>query len=105
VLGGVDAVINCAGALQSGRGQNLHAIHLEAPLALYRACVEEKVRRVVHVSAISANPEARTDYARTKHAAEAALKELDIDWTILRPSLVYAEGSHGGTRARCGSGR
>ena len=37
LLGGVDAVINCAGALQSGRGQNLHAIHLEAPLALYRA--------------------------------------------------------------------
>jgi uncharacterized protein YbjT (DUF2867 family) len=97
LLEGVDAVINCAGALQSGRGQSLRAIHVEAPMALYRACVEAQVRRVVHLSAISADPAAGTDYARTKHAAEEGLKALDLDWTILRPSLVYAEGSHGGT--------
>ena len=97
LLQGVEAVINCAGALQSGRGDSLRAIHLEAPLALYRGCVEAKVRRVVHVSAISADPEAGTDYARTKHAAEAELQALALDWVILRPSLVYAEGSHGGT--------
>src|SRR5206468_10482328 len=39
----------------------------------------------------------RTEYALTKHAAEQSLKALDLDWVILRPSLVYAEGSHGGT--------
>jgi uncharacterized protein YbjT (DUF2867 family) len=26
-----------------------------------------------------------------------ALKTLDLDWTIVRPSLVYGERSHGGT--------
>lgn len=97
LLGGMDAVLNCAGALQSGQGQCLRAIHLDAPVALYRACVEAKVQRIVHISAISADPEAGTEYARSKHAAEEALKALDLDWTILRPSLVYAEGSHGGT--------
>jgi uncharacterized protein YbjT (DUF2867 family) len=97
LLQGIEAVVNCAGALQSGRGQSLRAIHLDAPLPLYRACVEAEVRRVVHLSAISANPEAGTEYARTKHAAEQSLKALDLDWVILRPSLVYAEGSHGGT--------
>lgn len=97
LLQGIDAVVNCAGALQSGRRQSLKAIHLDAPLALYRACIEARARRVVHISAISADPDAGTDYARTKHLAEEALKALDLDWTILRPSLVYAEGSHGGT--------
>ena len=97
LLEGVDAVINCAGALQSARGQSLRAVHLDAPLALYRACIEAKVRRVVHFSAISADPDAGTEYARTKHAAEEALQALDLDWTILRPSLVYGDRSHGGT--------
>lgn len=97
LLEGVDAAINCAGALQSGRGQNLRAVHLDAPLALYHACVEAKVRRVLHLSSISADPEAGTEYARTKHAAEQALKALDLNWTILRPSLIYGDRSYGGT--------
>ena len=97
LLAGIDAVINCAGALQSGRGQDLKAIHERAPGALFQACLEAKIRRVIHISAISADPEARTEYAITKHSAEQRLRELDLDWVVLRPSLVYAEGSHGGT--------
>lgn len=35
---------------------------------------------------------------RTKHAADAFLMELDLDWTVLRPSVVYTTaGSYGGT--------
>ena len=97
LLAGIDAVINCAGALQSGRGQSLRAIHERAPVALFQACLEAKIRRVIHISAISADPEAKTEYAITKHSAEQRLRELDLDWVILRPSLVYAEGSYGGT--------
>jgi uncharacterized protein YbjT (DUF2867 family) len=97
LLEDVQAVVNCAGALQSGRGQSLAAIHARAPAALYEACMETGCRRVIHLSAISADPSAGTEYARTKHAAEEALRALDLDWTILRPSLVYGPGSHGGT--------
>ncbi|HXV24480.1 MAG TPA: NAD(P)H-binding protein [Alphaproteobacteria bacterium] len=96
-LEGIEAVINCAGALQSSRTQRLAAIHRDAPVALYRACLQAGCRRVIHLSAISADPAAGTEYARTKHAAEEDLKTLDLDWVILRPSLVYGEGSHGGT--------
>jgi uncharacterized protein YbjT (DUF2867 family) len=97
LLAGIEAVINCAGALQSGRGQNLKAIHVKAPGALFQACVEARIRRVIHISAISADAAARTEYALTKHSAEQRLRELDLDWVILRPSLIYAEGSYGGT--------
>src|SRR5689334_7726671 len=34
----VDAVVNCAGALQDGPQDDLAAVHVAAPLALYRAC-------------------------------------------------------------------
>lgn len=93
-LQGVEAVVNAAGVLQ---GPEMEAVHLEAPAALYRACAAAGVRRVVLVSAISARPEVATDYARAKLRGEALLRQSGLDWTILRPSLVYAEGSYGGT--------
>ncbi len=98
-LAGIDAVINCAGVLHGGRGQDIEAIHATAPIALFDACAAADVRRVVQISAISADAEAGTEYALTKKRADDHLRGLPIDWTILRPSLVYGEGSYGGTSA------
>lgn len=96
-LAGVDAVINCAGVLQGGRGQNIEAIHATAPIALFEACRQAGVSKVVQISAISADTEVGTQYALTKKRADDHLRSLPLDWTVLRPSLVYGEGSYGGT--------
>jgi uncharacterized protein YbjT (DUF2867 family) len=97
LLAGVDAVVNCAGILQSGRGQSAVAIHADAPRALFDACVAARVRRVIQLSAVSADAGAGTEYAATKQAADDHLRSLDLDWVVLRPSLVYGQGSFGGT--------
>jgi uncharacterized protein YbjT (DUF2867 family) len=97
LLDGIDAVVNCAGILQSGRGQSAAAIHSAAPRALFDACVAAGVRRVVQLSAVSADAGAGTEYALTKKAADDHLRDLDLDWVVLQPSLVYAQGSYGGT--------
>jgi uncharacterized protein YbjT (DUF2867 family) len=94
-LGGIDAVINCAGILQGRRGQSIDAIHDAAPKALFAACESAGVSRAIQISAISIG--ADTDYARTKLAADTALAASRLDWIILRPSLVYASGAYGGT--------
>jgi len=96
-LAGIDAVINCAGILQGRPGQSIDAIHARAPIALFQACEAAGVRRVIQISAISAEPGAGTGYATTKHAADTYLARTGLDWVILRPSLVYAQGAHGGT--------
>ena len=93
----VDAVVNCAGVLQGSRRQSIEAIHTRAPKALFDACARRGVRRVIQISAISAEDAADTAYARTKKQADDHLRGLDLDWVVLRPSLVYGEGSHGGT--------
>lgn len=98
-LAGVDAVINCAGVLHGGRGQDIEAIHAIAPIALFDACAATGIRRVVQVSAISADDEAGTEYSATKKRADDHLRTLPLDWIVLRPSLVYGEGSYGGTSA------
>lgn len=96
-LAGVEAVINCAGVLQGGRGQDMAAIHHLAPAALFDACVAAGVKWVIQISAISADDEAGTEYARTKKQADDHLRGLELDWVVLRPSLVYGEGAYGGT--------
>jgi uncharacterized protein YbjT (DUF2867 family) len=93
----IDAVVNCAGVLQGRPGQSIGAIHEAAPKALFEACRRAGVRRVIQISAISADPAADTAYAATKHAADRFLATLDLDWVVLRPSLVYAAGAFGGT--------
>ena len=96
-LGGIDAVVNCAGILQERGSGRAEAIHVRAPAALYAACLRSNVRRVVLVSAISATAGAGTAYARTKLAGEEALRSTALEWVVLRPSLVHARGAHGGT--------
>lgn len=97
-LDGIEVVVNCAGVL---RGPDMDPVHVAMPRALHAAAKAAGVRRIVLLSAISARAEVRTDYARSKLAGEAALerfgRESGLEWTILRPSLVYAEGSYGGT--------
>lgn len=96
-LVGVDAVVNCAGVLQGGRGQDMEAIHATAPIALFDACTVAGVRKVVQISAISAAADVGTAYSATKKRADDHLRSLALDWTVLRPSLVYGDGSYGGT--------
>ncbi len=96
-LVGIDAVINCAGVLQGRAGQNIDAIHHTGPKALFQACEIAGVKRVVQVSAISAATGAGTAYATSKMQADDFLKTTSLDWTILKPSLVYGAGAYGGT--------
>lgn len=91
-LAGIDAVINAVGIIAERRGQTFSALHTRAPVALFRACAEAGVRRVVQLSALGADERAITPYHTSKKAADDALRDLPLDWFVLRPSLVYGPG-------------
>lgn len=93
----IDVVINCIGILQQQHGQSIKAIHELAPIALFQACYNVGIRRVIHISALGVDEHVNSQYAKTKLAAEKNLMSFNMDWVILRPSLIYAEGSYGGT--------
>jgi uncharacterized protein YbjT (DUF2867 family) len=94
VLAGIDAVINAAGALQ---GQDMQGVHVAGSAALYAACESEGVRRVILFSAIGINRAAPSDFSRTKQEGEAALMARDLDWVVLRPSVVVGRAAYGGS--------
>jgi uncharacterized protein YbjT (DUF2867 family) len=95
-LDGIDAVVNCAGILRETDSDTFRAIHEQSPLALFQACVQRGIRRVIQISALG--DRADGEFVASKHRCDDALTQLPLDWLILRPSLVYsAQGSYGGT--------
>jgi len=93
-LDGVDAVINSVGILAETSGQSFKVVHTLAPAALFRACAEKGVPRVVQISALGADGQAFSAYHRSKRAADDELRSLDLDWFVLRPSLIYGRGGN-----------
>ncbi|HRJ51448.1 MAG TPA: NAD(P)H-binding protein [Candidatus Thiothrix moscowensis] len=91
-LQNVEVVINSVGIIAETRGQTFAALHYRAPAALFRACVMAGVPRVVQISALGADEQAFTPYQLSKKAADDVLRELPLEWFVLRPSLVYGEG-------------
>jgi uncharacterized protein YbjT (DUF2867 family) len=94
-LSGIDAVVNCAGALQDGAADSTRGVHAAGPAALFAACEAAGVRRVIHFSAMGVDKGAVSAFSRTKADAEADLMARDLDWVILRPSVVLGRAVYG----------
>ncbi|QLC33046.1 complex I NDUFA9 subunit family protein [Halarchaeum sp. CBA1220] len=67
-------------------------VHLQGTENVVRAAEAHDVRKLVQLSALGADPDGETAYVRAKGQAEAAVRESDLAWTILRPSVVFGEG-------------
>ena len=94
-LAGIDAVVNTVGVLRDTRARPIDAVHHHTPVALFNACAQAGVQRVVQISALGIEGSS-TRYAQTKRAAEAHLQTLatqaKLRPAILRPSVVYGKG-------------
>lgn len=91
----IDAVVNAVGVLRDTPGRPMQAVHQDTPRALFQACAQAGVRRVIQVSALGIEGN-RTRYAQTKLAADQCLLALtasgQLDGLVLRPSLVFGRG-------------
>jgi uncharacterized protein YbjT (DUF2867 family) len=88
-IAGADAVVNLAGILHEGGGQRFDGVHHQGPGRLGALATAAGVKRVVHISALGADPAAPSAYARSKAAGEQALRTGFPGATILRPSIVF----------------
>ncbi|NOJ44293.1 SDR family oxidoreductase [Bradyrhizobium australiense] len=94
-LDGVEAVVNCAGVLQDSPGESTSMVHHHGIANLFAACEQLQIRRVIHFSAIGVDRETPSDFSRSKLAGDKALMERDLDWVILRPSVVIGRAAYG----------
>ena len=91
VLAGRDAAINLVGILHGSQADFTRA-HAELPRRIAAACVRAGVKRLVHMSALGADPNGPSMYQRSKGAGEAAVRASGLAWTILQPSVIFGAG-------------
>jgi uncharacterized protein YbjT (DUF2867 family) len=88
-VGGADLVVNLVGILAERRRADFQSIHAEAAGRVARLAAEAGVFRVVHVSAIGADPASPGRYGTSKAAGEQVVRQHFPGATILRPSVVF----------------
>lgn len=89
---GADVVVNCIGILAQSRTQRFDVVQGEVPGILARAALAAGVRHFVHLSAIGADANSASAYARSKAAGEGMVRAIFPSAVILRPSIVFGAG-------------
>ena len=98
IVAGTDAVVNLAGILQERGGQRFAALHAEGAGDVARLAREAGAGRLVHVSALGADPDSPSRYARSKAEGEHRVRDSFPGATLLRPSILFGEGDRFFTR-------
>ena len=83
-----DVVINLVGILTEGGAQTFDAVQAKGAETVAKAAAAAGAR-LIHVSAIGADAESPSHYARAKAAGEAAVSAAVPSATIFRPSVMF----------------
>lgn len=99
LMRGHDAVINLVGILHSRDvklpySADFGQAHVELPRIIIAACQAAGVRRLVHMSALGANPQGPSEYLASKGEGEALIMAARdrLDVTVFRPSVIFGRG-------------
>lgn len=87
-VAGADHVINCVGILHESGRNTFDAVQDFGARAVAEAA-RAAGTTLTHISAIGADAESESDYARTKGLAEDAIRKIVPGAVILRPSVVF----------------
>jgi NADH dehydrogenase len=84
---GRDAVVNLAGILH---GPGFKRAHVELAQGVVNACHTAGVKRLLHMSALGADPAGPSEYLRSKGVGEqAVLAADDLAVSVFRPSVIF----------------
>ena len=88
-LKGADAVVNLVGVLFQDGANGFAAVQSAGAASIAQLSAEAGIKNLVHLSAIGADAEGGSIYARTKGEGEKAVLDAFPSATILRPSIVF----------------
>jgi uncharacterized protein YbjT (DUF2867 family) len=90
-ISGCDAAINLVGIIREfpAKGITFERLHVQATANMLAATGRAGLRRYLQMSALGTRPDAGSRYHATKFRAEELVRTSGLDYTILRPSLIY----------------
>jgi NADH dehydrogenase len=94
-VAGHDAVVNLVSLsplYDPPRGNTHEEVHLGGTENLVRAAEAGNVDRFLQMSGLGADPNGTTAFLRSKGNAENVVRDSSLEWTIVRPSVVFGDG-------------
>ena len=85
---GADAVINCVGLLAPAGRNTFERAHVEGAGNVAKAAKAAGATSFVQISALGADADSPSSYAKTKAAGEATVLDAFPEAVILRPSII-----------------
>ncbi|MFL5754855.1 MAG: NAD(P)H-binding protein, partial [Chloroflexota bacterium] len=92
-LEGVEAVLHLVAIPRDwDGGASLRLVNTEGTRAMLAATKAAGIRRFVHQGALGVEDDPQLHYASSKARAERLVRESGLEWTILKPSLLFGPG-------------
>ncbi len=88
LMPGHDAVVNLVAVLH-GSEERFENVHVDLPGKIASAMKKAGVQRLVHISALGADPQGPSMYQRSKARGETVLHNAGLQLTVLRPSVIF----------------
>ena len=89
---GVQSVVHLVGIIRTGRGSSFDRVHRQGTAIVAEAAKEAGAREIIYVSAMGATSDPKYPYLHSKRQAELHVTSSGMDYTILRPSVIFGEG-------------
>ncbi|MCI4588828.1 NAD(P)-dependent oxidoreductase [Sphingobium sp. BYY-5] len=87
-----DAVVHIAGVVNAPDRDGFEAGNARGTVAVIDAMRRRGIKRLIHVSSLTAREPGLSDYGWSKELAERYVKASGLDWTIVRPPAIYGPG-------------
>lgn len=91
---GCEAVAHCAGINREVGSQTYDAVHVRGTANVVRAAEEADVLRLAPLSFLRARPDCGSGYHESKWAAEELVRASSLEWTVLKPGMMFGSGDH-----------
>lgn len=91
----IDIIINTVGLspLKKYTYKTYYNFHVVGVQNILKAAKKNKIKKIIHISALGVHAKAKTSYLKTKYLAEKKIIASKIPYTILRPSVIISKNS------------
>lgn len=89
-----DAVAHLVGINREATKGDYHRVHVESTIKIIHAARKASVKKIILVTYLKARPRCFSSYLESKWEAEEIVRNCELDYTILKPPMIFGPGDH-----------
>lgn len=89
-----DGIAHLMGISRETEPNEFHKVHVDATIRVISMARKAGIKRIMYVSYLKARKNLFSRYHQTKWEAEELIRTSGLDYTILKPGMIYGSGDH-----------